>query len=107
MVLDEQVDVVWHHLQRHDLPPPSVCLGSDQLVQALRDPATEDRTAELREPHDVQPGGSYTPENRQTFLAAETHRVYEQCPFTSEADFEASRTHGCGRPAAAFDSPTG
>jgi hypothetical protein len=44
-VLDEQVHVVRHHLKGDDLPPALVRLLADELVQAFRDPATEDRTA--------------------------------------------------------------
>ncbi|GGN94012.1 hypothetical protein GCM10011579_093100 [Streptomyces albiflavescens] len=54
-MLDEQVDVVRHHFERHDLPPPFVDLGPDQLVHTCRDPSAEDRTAVLRAPHHVQP----------------------------------------------------
>lgn len=59
-MLDEQVHVVGHHLQSNDLPAVLVCLGPDQLVEAVPDPPAEDRAAVLGAPHHVQPQAIHT-----------------------------------------------
>lgn len=53
-LLDEQVHVVRHDLQRDDLPAAFVGFLPDQFVQACRDPSTENWAAVLRAPHHVQ-----------------------------------------------------